>query len=88
MIDATLLEGCFEVTLEDGTRLETRKLLLATGVYDELPPLAGAEEFYGRGVYHCPYCDGWELRDQPLAIYGGEQHYIAYERRPGLNFPA
>jgi thioredoxin reductase len=48
--------------------------LLATGVYDELPPLEGAEQFYGRGVHHCPYCDGWELRDQPLAIYGAEKH--------------
>jgi thioredoxin reductase len=73
-VDAALRERRFEVTLEDGSRLETRKLLLATGVYDELPPLAGAEEFYGRGVHHCPYCDGWELRDQPLAIYGGEKH--------------
>jgi thioredoxin reductase len=74
VVDATLQEGRFEVTLEDGTRLGTRRLLLATGVYDELPPLAGAEEFYGRGVHHCPYCDGWELRDQPLAIYGAEKH--------------
>src|SRR5579859_5642523 len=60
VVDAALQEGHFEVTLEDGTRLETLKLLLATGVRDELPPLAGIEEFYGRGVYHCPYCDGWE----------------------------
>jgi thioredoxin reductase len=74
VVDVALQEGRFEVMLEDRTRLETRKLLLATGVYDELPPLAGAEEFYGRGVHHCPYCDGWELRDQPLAIYGGERH--------------
>lgn len=70
VIDATFQEGHFEVTLEDGTRLRTRKLLLATGVRDELPAFAGAEQFYGRGVHHCPYCDGWELRDQPLAIYG------------------
>lgn len=74
VVDAALQAGRFEVTLEGGTRLETRKLLLATGVRDELPPLTRIEEFYGRGVHHCPYCDGWELRDQPLAIYGGEQH--------------
>ena len=74
VVDAALQAGHFAVTLEDGTCLETRKLLLATGVRDELPPLAGIEAFYGRGVHHCPYCDGWELRDQPLAIYGGEQH--------------
>jgi thioredoxin reductase len=74
VVDAVQQDGHFEVTLEDGIRLETRKLLLATGVCDELPPLAGAEDFYGRGVHHCPYCDGWELRDQPLAVYGGEKH--------------
>ncbi len=74
VVNAVQQERRFEVILEDGTRLETRKLLLATGVYDELPPLAGAEKFYGRGIHHCPYCDGWELRDQPLAVYGGEQH--------------
>lgn len=74
VVDAALQDGHFVVTLEDGTRLEARKLLLATGVRDELPPLAGIDEFYGRGVHHCPYCDGWELRDQRLAVYGGEQH--------------
>jgi thioredoxin reductase len=60
----------FAVVLADGSRLRCRKLLLATGVRDELPPLAGFEEFYGKTVHHCPYCDGWEARDQPIAIYG------------------
>lgn len=63
-------DGCFQVGLADGSRLVARKLLLATGVIDDLPPLEGAEALYGRGVHHCPYCDGWELRDQPLAVYG------------------
>jgi thioredoxin reductase len=62
----------FAVTLadDDGTTLLCRKLLLATGVSDELPPLAHVEDFYGRTVHHCPYCDGWEARDQPVAVYG------------------
>lgn len=59
----------FEVTVADGKRLRCRKLLLATGVVDELPPIDGIEAFYGRSVFHCPYCDGWESRDQPLAVY-------------------
>lgn len=63
-------EGGFEVTLAGGARLASRKLLLATGVSDNVPPLEGIEDLYGRSVFHCPYCDGWELRDQPLAIYG------------------
>ncbi|WP_375417273.1 NAD(P)/FAD-dependent oxidoreductase [uncultured Hymenobacter sp.] len=47
-----------------------RKVLLATGVADLLPPLPGMRELWGRGVLHCPYCHGWEVRDQPLAVYG------------------
>ncbi len=46
-----------------------KKLVLATGVIDELPELEGAPELFGHGVFHCPYCDGWELRDTPLAVY-------------------
>jgi thioredoxin reductase len=59
----------FEVTVADGKRLRCRKLLLATGVVDELPPVDGIGAFYGRSVFHCPYCDGWESRDQPIAVY-------------------
>ena len=60
-------DGDFEVTLEDGS-VGARKLLLATGVYDELPERPGFREFWGRGIYHCPYCHGWEVRDRPLAV--------------------
>ena len=64
----------FAAVLADGTRVVSRKLLLATGVLDELPVIPGFEAFYGRSAHHCPYCDGWEWRDQPLAVYGrGEQ---------------
>jgi thioredoxin reductase len=64
----------FAVTLGDGTALSCRKLLLATGVSDELPEIDGFQAFYGRSVFHCPYCDGWEVRDQPLAVYGSGEH--------------
>lgn len=47
-----------------------RRVLLCTGVVDELPPLKGALELWGRGVLHCPYCHGWEVREKPLAVYG------------------
>jgi len=60
----------FHVTLIDGSTLRSRKLLIATGVIDNLPDIPGFDQLYGRGVFHCPYCDGWEVRDQPLAIYG------------------
>jgi thioredoxin reductase len=60
----------FEVGLADDSRVSGRKLVLASGVIDALPAIPGIEEMYGRSVFHCPYCDGWERRDQPLAILG------------------
>lgn len=68
--DARLLDHGFEVTLSNGERAVARKLLIATGVVDQIPKLEGIASFYGRSVFHCPYCDGWEMRDQPLAVYG------------------
>jgi len=70
VIEARRLENTFEITLPDGARLTSRRLLLATGVVDELPQIEGLPAFYGTSVFHCPYCDGWEMRDQPLAVYG------------------
>ncbi len=63
-------DGTFEVDLGDGSTLRARKLLLATGVVDKLPAIPGMQECFGRSVFHCPYCDGWEVRDRPLAVYG------------------
>jgi thioredoxin reductase len=60
----------FRVELEDGRAVACRRLVLATGVEDVLPDVPGAEELFGRGLHHCPYCDGWELRDRAIAVYG------------------
>ncbi len=60
----------FELTLADGARLGCRMLLLATGVVDRIPETEGFERLFGAGVFHCPYCDGWEVRDQRLVAYG------------------
>ena len=68
--DACIRADGFELTLDSQRKVVGRKLLLATGVSDRLPDLDGIREFYGRSVFHCPYCDGWEFRDQPLAVYG------------------
>jgi thioredoxin reductase len=65
---ARCVRGGFEV-VAGAERLRCRKLLLATGVIDDVPPLKGLKPLYGRSVFHCPYCDGWESRDQPLAVY-------------------
>jgi len=63
-------DGRFAVTLASGEQVRSRKLMLATGVVDRLPDIDGFRDLYGRSVFHCPYCDGWEVRDQPLAVYG------------------
>ena len=67
---AECIDGKFRATFGDGTFVSSRKLLIATGVVDNLPEIPGFREFYGVSVFHCPYCDGWERRDRPIAIYG------------------
>lgn len=74
--DARCENSRFLTTLDGGEVVESRKLLIATGVRDNVPRLGGISNLYGRSVFHCPYCDGWEVRDQPLAVYGkGEKGY-------------
>jgi thioredoxin reductase len=68
----------FTLSLADHTNTHCKKLLLATGVKDTLPEIEGILPLYGRSVFHCPYCDGWEMRDRKLAVYG------AGESGPGL----
>lgn len=60
----------FEVVFEDGTTKQSRKILLAFGVVDEFPDIENFGEFWGKSVFHCPYCHAWEVRDEPLAIVG------------------
>ncbi|HYD47031.1 MAG TPA: NAD(P)/FAD-dependent oxidoreductase [Terriglobales bacterium] len=70
VIDVRRIDRGFEVTTIDGAVVTARKLLLATGVVDEVPSVEGAAELFGCGLHQCPYCDGWEVRDQPLGVYG------------------
>lgn len=58
----------FQVTLTTGDVLEARRLLFATGVVDELPPISGLAERWGRSVFHCPYCHGYELDQGPIGV--------------------
>jgi thioredoxin reductase len=68
--DARRDAGGFRLTLGNEKHESCKKLLLATGVIDKIPPIRGIAALYGKSVFHCPYCDGWELREQPLATYG------------------
>ncbi|GAA3872856.1 NAD(P)/FAD-dependent oxidoreductase [Leifsonia kafniensis] len=58
----------FTVTLDDGTRIRGRRLLIASGLIDELPDVVGLRDRWGVDVLHCPYCHGWEVRDQAIGI--------------------
>ena len=60
--------GRFRVELADGGALTGRRVLVATGLVDELPDIPGLAEQWGRGVLHCPYCHGWEVQDQAIAV--------------------
>ena len=61
----------FRVTLADGPGLDARRVLVATGLRDELPDIPGVRERWGRDLLLCPYCHGYEVRDQPLGVLGG-----------------
>ncbi|MGW0562471.1 NAD(P)/FAD-dependent oxidoreductase [Streptomyces sp. NPDC003016] len=61
-------DGDFRVVLEDGPAVTARRLLVTTGLADELPDVPGAAEHWGREVLHCPYCHGWEVRDEPIGV--------------------
>jgi thioredoxin reductase/SAM-dependent methyltransferase len=62
--------GVFHVALTNGGRVHARRLLVTTGLVDELPDVPGVAERWGRDVLHCPYCHGWEVRDQAIGILG------------------
>jgi thioredoxin reductase len=63
--------GGLELVLSDGRALTARRLLVTTGLRDEIPELPGVHERWGRDLLHCPYCHGYEVRDQPLGVLGG-----------------
>ncbi len=63
-------KGGFLLLQDDGRRVQCRKLLIATGVFDRLPDIPGIADYFGHSIFQCPYCDGWEYRNRPLAVYG------------------
>ena len=59
----------FEVKDENKSVYHSKKLLVATGLVDTVPEIEGFKDFYGSSVFHCPYCDGWEVRDKKIGVY-------------------
>jgi thioredoxin reductase len=62
----------FVATLADGTTVRTRRIILASGVHDNLPPVDGLAERWGTSAFNCPYCEGWEVRGKPIVVLGGD----------------
>ena len=61
-------EQGFIVALDDGRTVRAQRLLVSSGLVDELPSIPGVRERWGRDVLHCPYCHGWEVRDQAIGV--------------------
>lgn len=68
VVDASAINDGFAVLLADGSEQCARRLILTTGVVDELPSIPGMRERWGTTVLHCPYCHGYEVRDLPLGV--------------------
>jgi thioredoxin reductase len=80
LIDDTVvaIEAGFQVRLASGSRLGARRILVATGLRDELPEVPGVRERWGKDLLHCPYCHGWEVHDQPLGVLGGAPEAVQH----------
>jgi thioredoxin reductase len=70
VVDAEVGRERLRLKLGDGSELRTRAVVLAHGLSYEPPALAGIEPLWARSVFHCPFCDGWEVRDRALAVHG------------------
>jgi thioredoxin reductase len=80
LIDDTVvgIDPGFTVRLATGTELRARQLIVATGLRDEVPDIPGVRERWGRDLLHCPYCHGYEVRDQPLGVLGGTAEAVQH----------
>ncbi len=68
------------MTIAPRQQVRCRKLLIASGLFDQLPEIPGIADFFGISVFQCPYCDGWELRGKPLAAYGKRKRGLEMAR--------
>lgn len=66
--DVVSIEPGFSLALGNAGSLDARRVLISTGATDELPAIEGVRERWGRDFLHCPYCHGWEVRDEPLGV--------------------
>lgn len=70
VVGAAKVDDGFQITLEDGSTLAAKRILITTGVVDILPEVPGLAERWGKDLAHCPYCHGWEIKDQAIGVIG------------------
>lgn len=70
-------QGLFEVNDNKGMTYLSRRILIATGIKDNIPDVEGFNKFYGKSIFHCPYCDGWEVRNKKLVVYASKKNGTA-----------
>lgn len=80
IIEAKKTENGFEVTNNKGEKYYSKKILIATGIRDNIPKIPGIDDLYGISIHHCPYCDGWEERDKALSVYAKGKPAFALSR--------
>jgi thioredoxin reductase len=66
----------FELVTSEREKYYSKTIIISTGLKDILPNIESISDFYGKSLFHCPYCDGWELRDKPLAVIIGDRESI------------
>src|SRR5690554_5727218 len=77
IVEVNYADKHFEVIDSSDEKFYSKKILIATGIADNLPDIPGLESMYGKSVFHCPYCDGWEVRDKKLAaLANGKAAYV------------
>lgn len=80
IIEAKKNGEVFEVINERNEKYYSRKILIATGIKDNIPDIPGMDKLYGISIHHCPYCDGWEVRDKSIAVYAKGKAAFALTR--------
>lgn len=69
-----LSDTSFQLVTRSGGTFTAKKVILATGLKENLPTVPDIHDYYGKSLFNCPYCDGWELRDKPLIVVSESKH--------------
>lgn len=74
LTDIVKTEDCFQLTTDNGESFEAQNIILSTGLKDILPDIKGIHDVYGRSVFSCPFCDGYESKDEPLVYFAHDDN--------------